>query len=298
MVDPSGDVRVGTEAPIVDDYTAPSEEVVTEPDNFEPLQTLEPDYQDETNVQTQVETQMETHVQTSEYVDSEEDSGEFDPIESDFDQVMGEEIQEDDDFPEDSEEPMDADFSEESSEESDVLEESDDEPISEYTDEPSEPVMEFSSQASNENLQEKDFLEDDGEEENGDAFAMASEPDPNPVDITGYANSEESNLEGGEYLYTVTVSRLDSKSLKEALKYVLIDEKLQLNHHEYMKNIKDGTVTIENLNPIKAKRIVEQLQYCDLDIKWVQKRVVMEVVEPTEMDDEDNMDEVSEDANL
>ena len=123
-------------------------------------------------------------------------------------------------------------------------------------------------------------------------FSMPQEPDPNPVDVTSFANSEASNLEDGEYLYDVMVGRIDSKDLKEALKYVLIDEKLKLNHHEFLKKIKDGKVTIPDLNPIKAKRIVEQLQYFDLDIKWLQKRVIMETVEP----DDSEADEINEDA--
>ena len=64
-----------------------------------------------------------------------------------------------------------------------------------------------------------------------------------------------------------------------------------------MKKIKDGKVTIPNLNPIKAKRIVEQLQYYDVDIKWVQKRVVMETIEPEEIEEGESM-EAGDDANI
>ncbi len=134
------------------------------------------------------------------------------------------------------------------------------------------------------------------EEEELETFPMPETPDPTPVDITNFANSEKSNLEEGELLYDVTVARIDSKDLREAFKYVLLDEKLKLNHHEYLKKIKDGKVTIPDLNPIKAKRIVEQLQYTDLDIKWRQKRVIMEVVEPEMLDEEDT--EVPEDVGL
>lgn len=107
---------------------------------------------------------------------------------------------------------------------------------------------------------------------------MAVDPDNKPVDISDFANSEESNLEDGEYLYDVQLARIDSKDLRETLKSVLMDEKLKLNHHAYLKNIKDGKVTIPDLNPIKAKRIVEQLHYTDIDIRWVQKRVTMEEI--------------------
>ena len=114
-------------------------------------------------------------------------------------------------------------------------------------------------------------------------FVMPSEPDDEPVDITEFANSEDSSLEEGEFLYDLTVGRLDSKELREALKYTLMDEKLQLNHLHYFKNIKNGRVLIPNLNPIKAKRIVEQMQFLDVDLIWVQKRVVL--MEPDETTD-------------
>ncbi len=140
--------------------------------------------------------------------------------------------------------------------------------------------------------------DDEGSDEDDDGepdFGMATEPDNKPVDVTSYANSEASSLEDGEYLYDVKIARIDSKDLKQALKYVLLDEKLKLNHHEFLKKIRDGAVTIPDLNPIKAKRIVEQLQYFDLDIKWTQKRVIIETVEPT-MEDEGS--EVIEDVDI
>lgn len=132
----------------------------------------------------------------------------------------------------------------------------------------------------------------DGEPEHLEEFPMPAEPDPNPVDVTDFANSEESNLEGGEILYDLKLSRIDSKEQKEAVKYTLMDGKLKLDHKELMKNIKGGELTVPDLNPIKAKRIVEQLQYTDLDIQWRQKRVIMEVVEPADpgVEDDPEMD--------
>lgn len=120
------------------------------------------------------------------------------------------------------------------------------------------------------------------EDGNTQDFAMPTEPDPTPVDVTEFANSEASNLDEGELVYDVVVSRLDSKDLRENFKYVLMDEKLKLNHHEYLKKIKHGKVVIPDLNPVKAKRIVEQLQFYDVDIRWVQKRVVMEELQQAE----------------
>ncbi len=107
-------------------------------------------------------------------------------------------------------------------------------------------------------------------------LGIASAPDKKPLDVTDFANSEASSLEGGEFLYELRISGLDSKDLRDVLKAVLMDEKLKLNYNGIMKKISQGQVKIEGLNPVKAKRIVEQLQYFDLKIKWRQSRVTVE----------------------
>lgn len=142
-----------------------------------------------------------------------------------------------------------------------------------------------------------DLVDDETPEEDNDFFEAtevsekALAPNNEPVDITEFANSEESLLEGGEFLYTLTISRIDSKDLRDDLKYVLMDEKLKLNYHEHLKNIVDGCVSIPDLHPIKAKRIVEQLQFFDLEVRWEQKRVIMEDATEEEVVYEDSMDE-------
>lgn len=115
--------------------------------------------------------------------------------------------------------------------------------------------------------------QDVSDEEN---LGIALAPDKKPLDVTDFANSEVSSLEGGEFLYELRISGLDSKDLRDTLKAVLMDEKLKLNYSGIMKQISQGQVRIEGLNPVKAKRIVEQLQYFDLKMKWRQSRVTVE----------------------
>jgi len=107
-------------------------------------------------------------------------------------------------------------------------------------------------------------------------LGIASAPDKKPLDLTEFANSEASSLESGEFLYQLTISGLDSKDLRDVLKGVLMDEKLKLNYNGILKQISQGRVKIVGLNPVKAKRIVEQLQYFDLKVKWRQSRVTVE----------------------
>lgn len=282
MVDITGQVQMGsaethqeeiTEAPV----QAADESITEAPNPFDdteriiPVDDTEPIEDNSFEEPEQFESPIE------------ESTDGFDPIQSDFDDVMDSEIDESFEEPVENnfEEPV-AEFdspAEDFQEEENSFEESEEDPIE-------EPVEESQPEA---HFEPADEVPQD--------FSMATEPDTEPVDITEFANSEVSSLEDGEFLYNLSISRLDSKDLKEALKYVLLDDKLKINHHEYMKKIKDGKVVIPNLNPIKAKRIVEQLQYYDVDIKWIQKRVVMETIEPEEIEDDESM-EAGEDANI
>lgn len=108
-------------------------------------------------------------------------------------------------------------------------------------------------------------------------------PDNEPVDVTEFANSEDSLLEDGLYLYNLFIDRIDSKELRETVKYVLGDDKLKLDYQGVMTTLKNGRLVIPDLHPLKAKRIIEQLQYFDFDIRWEQHLVVLED-EATEMD--------------
>ncbi|MCB0377352.1 MAG: hypothetical protein KDD33_02580 [Bdellovibrionales bacterium] len=110
-----------------------------------------------------------------------------------------------------------------------------------------------------------------------------------PIDVSEFGNSEESLLEDGEIVYNLTISGIDSKDLRNSLKYVLMDEKLQLNYHEYINKIKNGEVTIPNLHPIKAKRIVEQLQFMDVSLRWKQRSIIIEESEPVDVEDSGEM---------
>lgn len=122
-----------------------------------------------------------------------------------------------------------------------------------------------------------------GYEEVAPMAAAVPIPDNEPVDVTEFANSEDSLMEDGYYLYNLSIDRIDSKEQRETVKYVLGDLKLKLDLNEVMSHFKNGRLVILDLHPLKAKRIIEQLQYFDFDIRWEQKLVVLED-EVTEMD--------------
>ena len=139
-----------------------------------------------------------------------------------------------------------------------------------------EPVEELVAE---EEVMEEDFMEPEPLEP---VAAMPATPDTEPVDITDFANSEESSLEDGLYLYNLSIDRIDSKEFRDIVKYVLGDQKLKLDVVSIMSNLSKGRLVIKDLHPLKAKRIIEQLQYYDFDIRWEQHLVVLE--EDSEMD--------------
>lgn len=120
---------------------------------------------------------------------------------------------------------------------------------------------------------------------------LPTAPDSEPLDVTSFANSEESNLKEGEYLYDLSVSGVDSKDLKEILRLTLADPKLKLSPLNLMKQIKSGRLLIPSLNPVKAKRIIEQLQYHDFMVTWRQRHVaIVSAVEEVEAGDDESVD--------
>ena len=147
----------------------------------------------------------------------------------------------------------------------------------------------LSEETEGQNLPTEEQINKGENSENTEAFPSTSQPNSNPLDITEFANSETSNMDDGEYLYDLTINHLDSKDLREALKEILTDKKLKINN-DFFKKIKNGRMCITNLNPVKAKKIVEQLQFYDLNIYWKQKRVVIEENSP-EMEEEEIFDE-------
>ena len=276
MIDISGKIQTATDVPHPFDGDESSdfedESVIEEPqeDNFnegfdESDELVASGVDEENSIEEPEgdffeETEQHDDADESGFQTDDHDSGDFEPV---------------DDFSEDQDDMTSVESMEES------FEEPMDNPIE-------DPVEEEPPQAQFDSPVEED--------EEIETFEMPSAPDPDPVDITDFANSEDSNMDQGDLVYDITVSRLDSKDQKDSLKYVLLDEKLKINHHEFLKKIKGGKVVIPDLNPIKAKRIVEQLQFLDLDIKWRQKRVIIETVEP-EIEDEES-GEIIEDAEL
>jgi|GEM_PF-6671529 len=95
-----------------------------------------------------------------------------------------------------------------------------------------------------------------------------------PLDITEFANSQRSTRQG-EYLYDLSISSIDDRELRENVHGILAEPRLRLSHKELMATLDQGHLIIRDLSPVKAKRIVEQLQFLDVQVFWEQRPVNM-----------------------
>ena len=88
--------------------------------------------------------------------------------------------------------------------------------------------------------------------------------------VVSFGNSEVSSAKSGVLLYCLFVSGLDTKEDRKILREVLEDRKLLLSTEEVFRTLREGTVKIENLNPIKAAVIVSSLYNSGLEVSWRQ----------------------------
>lgn len=123
------------------------------------------------------------------------------------------------------------------------------------------------------------------EESVADAYTTAMSSPPEPIaaadldsepevtrtiaqEIESFANSEVSNL--GALSYSVIISGIDTKELRQELQSVLSEPKYMLDWRPLMESIREGEIVIRNLNPVKTSRLVMQLSYLSLQVSWRQ----------------------------
>jgi hypothetical protein len=86
-------------------------------------------------------------------------------------------------------------------------------------------------------------------------------------EISDYGNQEEliSNIS-----YDVAIKGLDTKEVMQAFKDAIEDSKFAWLIQDILSQIKNGEVTLKNLNPIQAFVLATRIQFLDLDIEWKQ----------------------------
>lgn len=86
-------------------------------------------------------------------------------------------------------------------------------------------------------------------------------------EITDYGNQEEviSSIS-----YDVLIKGLDTKEVMITFKDAIEDSKFAWLTQDILGQIKNGEVTLRNLNPIQAFVLASRIQFLDLDIDWKQ----------------------------
>lgn len=108
------------------------------------------------------------------------------------------------------------------------------------------------------------------------SFADNSTRDPRaPLDITPFANDTQA-YRGGGLTYELLIEGIDDQHLREQVSSVLAQPRLKLSYEDLISQMDQGRIRLLKLSPLKAKRIVEQLQFFDLRLSWVQRPVIME----------------------
>ncbi|MBY0383800.1 zinc ribbon domain-containing protein [bacterium] len=96
-----------------------------------------------------------------------------------------------------------------------------------------------------------------------------------PLGVQSFEDSGGANLADGEYLYDIILTHVDSADLKREVMMALSDKRFALEAEDLQKQMREGGLTIQNLNPVKAMLIVLRLQQIDVVVEWRQKHFTL-----------------------
>ena len=106
---------------------------------------------------------------------------------------------------------------------------------------------------------------------------VISEPvvqlNPEIQEINDFANSSAALASEGTLLYDLKIEGLDDNETKGMVKEFIDDVRLKLDVKKIMNTVKNGTLEIKNLNPVKASIIVSRIRDLPVQISWTQTSV-------------------------
>lgn len=89
-------------------------------------------------------------------------------------------------------------------------------------------------------------------------------------EITEYGNTES---QIAQLNYSLKLMGLDTVEIKNLLKEAIDDSRFGWDVGEVMKNIKNGEIKFEELNPVKAFILAKRLHFLDVEKIWTQNAV-------------------------
>lgn len=86
-------------------------------------------------------------------------------------------------------------------------------------------------------------------------------------DIADFGNAD---LGPSTFTYTLTISGIDSGTVRTQVQEALSDSKFAWNVTQVMAQIKGGVLTIKSVNPVKASILMQRVKYLPVKVSWRQ----------------------------
>lgn len=117
---------------------------------------------------------------------------------------------------------------------------------------------------------------EDAAEPNEEPVVYSSEPAPEPKnpadlsDLADFGNADLASGREGPLRYTLFISGIDTKDVRESFREALTDRKFVWDTDQILKSIREGQVKIENASATKAYMLVIRLRNLPLQVRWEQ----------------------------
>lgn len=89
-------------------------------------------------------------------------------------------------------------------------------------------------------------------------------------EVVDFGNSDKSQARHGILFYNLKIEGIDTSEERHALMDILSNRQLMLSVEDLIKEIEDGILVIESLNPVKASVIVSELEMSGMEVSWTQ----------------------------
>ncbi len=90
------------------------------------------------------------------------------------------------------------------------------------------------------------------------------------MNLSEYANSEFSQAKEGAFVYTVSISDIDSKEIREFLREAINDSRFGWDVQDIMAQVKLGELVLKNISPVKASILINRIKRLPVKIRWEQ----------------------------
>jgi hypothetical protein len=97
-------------------------------------------------------------------------------------------------------------------------------------------------------------------------------------DVIDFGNQDQPTLGFGALVYDLEIKGVDTPEIREDILSALTDTRLGLDGHGIIATIKNGTLLIPQLNPVKASIILSRLKYLPLEVSWTSQQLVKDPV--------------------